>query len=32
MMDSGVLRLGIPTYMHLVETNSAVASACLKEE
>ena len=29
MMDAGVLRLGIPSYMHLVETNTAVASACL---
>jgi beta-glucosidase-like glycosyl hydrolase len=28
-MDSGVLRLGIPTYLHLVETNSAVASQCV---
>ena len=26
MMSSGVERLGIPTYMHLVETNTAVAS------
>eukprot|EP00697_Spironema_sp_BW2_P017465 gnl/Spiro4/9155_TR4822_c0_g1_i1.p1 gnl/Spiro4/9155_TR4822_c0_g1~~gnl/Spiro4/9155_TR4822_c0_g1_i1.p1 ORF type:complete len:824 (-),score=178.02 gnl/Spiro4/9155_TR4822_c0_g1_i1:109-2538(-) len=30
MMDSGVLRLGIPAYMNLVETNTAVASACIK--
>ena len=29
MMSSGVERLGIPTYMHLVETNTAVASTCL---
>jgi hypothetical protein len=29
MMDHGVPRLGIPPYMHLVETNTAVASACL---
>ncbi len=28
-MDIGVQRLGIPAYMHLVETNTAVASACL---
>jgi len=27
-MDAGVVRLGIPPYMHLVETNTAVASAC----
>ncbi len=30
-MDAGVVRLGIPPYMHLVETNTAVASACLSE-
>ena len=29
MMGHGVLRLGIPPYMHLVETNTAVASSCL---
>ena len=29
MMSSGCLRLGIPSYMHLVETNTAVASTCL---
>jgi len=29
MMDHGVPRLGIPPYMHLVETNTAVASKCL---
>ena len=29
MMDHGVPRLGIPPYMHLVETNTAVASTCL---
>lgn len=29
MMDAGVPRLGIPNYMHLVETNTAVASTCL---
>ena len=29
LMDSGVARLGIPPYMHLVETNTAVASTCL---
>lgn len=28
-MDSGVMRLGIPHYMQLVETNTAVASTCL---
>lgn len=28
-MDSGVDRLGIPSYLHLVETNSAVASMCV---
>ena len=28
-MDHGVPRLGIPAYMHLVETNTAVASTCL---
>jgi len=28
-MDAGVVRLGIPPYMHLVETNTAVASTCL---
>lgn len=27
-MDAGVARLGLPPYMHLVETNTAVASAC----
>lgn len=31
MMDHGVPRLGIPPYMHLVETNTAVASACLAD-
>jgi len=31
-MDHGVPRLGIPPYMHLVETNTAVASACLGPE
>eukprot|EP01060_Flectonema_neradi_P040913 TRINITY_DN949_c0_g1_i1.p1 TRINITY_DN949_c0_g1~~TRINITY_DN949_c0_g1_i1.p1 ORF type:complete len:777 (+),score=134.73 TRINITY_DN949_c0_g1_i1:68-2332(+) len=31
MMDRGVPRLGIPPYMHLVEFNTAVASACIKE-
>ena len=30
MMSSGCLRLGIPSYMHLVETNTAVASRCLR--
>ena len=30
-MDHGVPRLGIPTYMNLVEANSAVASACVAE-
>jgi beta-glucosidase-like glycosyl hydrolase len=30
-MDAGVLRLGVPPYMHLVETNTAVASSCIKE-
>ena len=29
MMSAGCLRLGIPSYMHLVETNTAVASKCL---
>jgi hypothetical protein len=29
MMSAGCLRLGIPSYMHLVETNTAVASRCL---
>jgi beta-D-xylosidase 4 len=29
MMGHGVQRLGIPPYMHLVETNTAVASTCL---
>lgn len=28
-MSAGCLRLGIPSYMHLVETNTAVASKCL---
>ena len=28
MMSAGCLRLGIPSYMHLVETNTAVASRC----
>jgi beta-glucosidase-like glycosyl hydrolase len=31
MMDAGVERLGIPGYMNLVETNSAVASSCVSE-
>ena len=31
MMDHGVPRLGVPPYMHLVETNTAVASACLAD-
>ena len=30
MMSAGCLRLGIPSYMHLVETNTAVASRCLR--
>ena len=30
-MDGGVSRLGIPTYMNLVETNTAVAAACVAE-
>eukprot|EP00039_Didymoeca_costata_P030626 m.30608 g.30608 ORF g.30608 m.30608 type:complete len:811 (-) comp8218_c0_seq1:49-2481(-) len=29
MMSAGCVRLGIPPYMHLVETNTAVASTCL---
>eukprot|EP00005_Dracoamoeba_jomungandri_P000876 CAMPEP_0174251866 /NCGR_PEP_ID=MMETSP0439-20130205/1559_1 /TAXON_ID=0 /ORGANISM="Stereomyxa ramosa, Strain Chinc5" /LENGTH=746 /DNA_ID=CAMNT_0015332303 /DNA_START=231 /DNA_END=2471 /DNA_ORIENTATION=- len=29
-MDSGIPRLGIPHYMNLVETNTAVAAACLE--
>jgi hypothetical protein len=29
MMSSGCIRLGVPPYMHLVETNTAVASTCL---
>jgi len=29
-MDAGVKRLGIPNYVNLVETNSAVDSACLE--
>ena len=28
LLDAGVARLGIPPYMWLVETNTAVASAC----
>ena len=28
-MDGGILRLGVPHYMHLVETNSGINSACL---
>ena len=31
-MDHGVPRFGIPPYMHLVETNTAVASSCLKAD
>ena len=31
-MDAGVKRLGIPNYLNLVETNSAVDSACLGKE
>jgi hypothetical protein len=30
MMSAGNKRLGIPSYMHLVETNTAVASRCLR--
>ena len=29
MVDGGVLRLGIPPYTNLVETNSAVSSLCI---
>jgi beta-glucosidase-like glycosyl hydrolase len=31
-LDYGVTRLGIPPYLHLVETNTAVASACLGDK
>eukprot|EP01059_Diplonema_ambulator_P004196 TRINITY_DN138_c0_g3_i1.p1 TRINITY_DN138_c0_g3~~TRINITY_DN138_c0_g3_i1.p1 ORF type:complete len:773 (+),score=261.21 TRINITY_DN138_c0_g3_i1:45-2321(+) len=31
-MDAGVPRLGIPPYMHLVEFNTGVASACYGED
>lgn len=31
MMDYGVERLGIPTYLNLLETNSAVSAACVSE-
>ena len=30
-MDGGVLRLGIPRYLNLVETNSDVDSNCLAD-
>eukprot|EP00727_Mastigamoeba_balamuthi_P010649 m51a1_g6206 hypothetical protein (850) ;mRNA; f:140331-144109 len=30
-VDHGVGRLGVPAYMHLVETNTAVASACVAQ-
>jgi xylan 1,4-beta-xylosidase len=30
-MDAGIKRFGVPNYMNLVETNSAVAAECLGE-